>query len=89
MNETDNLAERLIFNVDWSWGDSTQYYAWHDMMAELVRLDPEIARAIQMNRNNQYHRWSEYNQFWARQRRLKREARFGRSIYNDMQKGYI
>ena len=71
-NET---AESLLYNVDWSWGDTTQIYAWRDRLAYLESLNPELAKTVQIARDRKYESWKDYDFFWAEQRRLKYEKR--------------
>jgi len=71
----EDIAESLLYNVDWSWGDTTQIYAWRDRLAYLESLNPALAKAVQMTRDCKYESWKEYEHFWANQRRLKMEKR--------------
>ena len=72
----------LKFNLDWSWGDSTQRRAWWDQWRYLKRLHPPSAIQMSFIRWRAYKKWQEYQRFWARQRFLRREAR-KKVIYND------
>ena len=73
--EAAEIAESLLRVVDWSWGDSTQRYAWWDRLNYLKNLNPLMAEAIQMIRYRKYQKWQEYSRFWANQRRLRMEER--------------
>ena len=71
----NEIAESLLYNVDWSWGDTTQIYAWRDRLKHLESLNPAMALSVQMTRDRKYESWKEYERFWANQRRLRMEAR--------------
>ena len=80
------VSDSLKRRVSQSWGDVTERFGWRDELEYLRIFDPRVAGEVQLFRDHKHHKQQDYEFYWAEQRRRRKSAQSGPSIYNDMRR---